>query len=299
MKKTLLLGSICIGLAACNNVNTTEDMTETNAGDTTNTKVTLEEETEPSLEQAWESDTTLITNESVLYVADQNELFVSNIQGQPTAQDGNGYIAKLSPEGEIINAQWATGLDAPKGMGIHQGKLFVTDVDELVAIDLMNPEDQQRWSVPGAVFLNDVTVGNNAVYFSDMKTGKLHRYKEGEITLLREGHANINGLEFAQGKLYALDGSGLHQLPLDGSEPMTINSQVTGGDGLVWLEDSTFLASRWQGEIWLVNGSEATKLFDSKADEVQTADIGYNPSANMVYVPRFFANKVTAMRLSY
>lgn len=288
-------------MVGCNNLDTTKDMTETNAGDTTNTQITIEKEEErtPNLSAVWESDTSLITNESVLYVADQNVLYVSNINGQPTDQDGNGYIAKMHPQGEMIKQKWAEGLDAPKGMGIFQEKLFVTDVDELVAIDLLNPEDQQRWPVPGAVFLNDIAVGPDAVYFSDMKTGKLHQYKDGNIKTLRTGHAGLNGLAFAQGNLYGLDGTGLHHLPLDGGAVQTINEQVTGGDGLVWLKDSTFLASRWQGEIWLVKGSQATKLFDSKTEEIQTADIGYQPSSQTVYVPRFFANKLTAMRLEY
>ena len=77
-----------------------------------------------------------------------------------------------------------------------------------------------------------------------------------------------------------------------------INSEITGGDGLIILEKDVYLASRWHGEVWLIQGEDATLLLDSKGD-MQTADIAYIPEENLVLVPRFFSNKVLAYRLSY
>ncbi len=78
-----------------------------------------------------------------------------------------------------------------------------------------------------------------------------------------------------------------------------INQEVTGGDGLIIIDDSTFLASRWQGEIYLIQNGIATLLLDTKAEDSNTADISFIPSENIVLVPTFFKNKVAAYRLSY
>ena len=132
-----------------------------------------------------------------------------------------------------------------------------------------------------------------------MQTGKIHQLKNNQVETLRTGHESINGLAVADGKLYALDGKGLHEIPLDGAAPKTLNSTLTGGDGLIHISDSTFVASRWQGEIWLLRGKESFKMLDSKENKIQTADIGYLPEKQLLLVPRFFSNKVTAMRLNY
>jgi hypothetical protein len=98
--------------------------------------------------------------------------------------------------------------------------------------------------------------------------------------------------------VYGLDGEGLKKYNADGTFTL-INSTVTGGDGLIILEDNVFLASRWQGEIYLVRGNEQTLVLDTKATESNTADIGFIPGENIVLVPTFFKNKVVAYKLSY
>ena len=297
MKKWTTLVAALLMLSACNQKSGTKSAEEQKQTKSEGQKAAGEKEptTKPSLSMEWETDTTLITNESVLYHESGDVLYVSNIMGKPTNEDGKGYISKVTTSGQIMEHKWASGLDAPKGMGIHKGKLYVTNINELVAVDLEDPSKMKRYPVEGAKFLNDVTIAGNKVYFSDMKTGKLHLFEDGEVTTFRENHPGLNGLAYHNGNLYALDGNGLHHIPEDGSEPHTINADVTNGDGLVVLNDSTFIASRWKGEIWHVQGSEATKMLDTK-EKVQTADIGYNRRSKTLYVPRFFANKVTAMQ---
>ncbi len=257
------------------------------------------EDVEASLELIWETDTSLITNESVLYYPEKGQILVSNINGKPTDQDGNGYLSLLDIDGAIEVQEWVTGLDAPKGMAISNGTLYVTNIDELVEVDIAEGIIKNRYAVDGAKFLNDVSIGQGVVYFSDMTTGKLHALVDGEVLTIAEGLDNLNGLAYNDEtrKLYMLNNSGLQVRSEDGSIS-TINTEVTGGDGLIILEDGVFLASRWQGEIWIIEDGTATKLLDSKGD-MQTADIGYIPEAKMVLVPRFFSNKVSAYKLSY
>ncbi|PKP00670.1 MAG: hypothetical protein CVU14_07245 [Bacteroidetes bacterium HGW-Bacteroidetes-9] len=90
------------------------------------------------LTQIWETTDSLITPESVLFDPASKLLYVSCINENPWEKDGNGYISKLTSDGKIINLKWATGFSAPKGMGISKGKLYVTNIDEVVEIDLEN-----------------------------------------------------------------------------------------------------------------------------------------------------------------
>jgi hypothetical protein len=120
------------------------------------------------------------------------------------------------------------------------------------------------------------------------------------VSTVKDGLKGINGVDYSESEdaLYMLTAAGLQRMGENDSVE-TVNSTVTGGDGLVIIDEDTYLASRWQGEIWLISEGEASKLLDSKAEEIQTADIGYIPEENLVLVPRFFSNKVTAYTLNY
>ena len=254
----------------------------------------------PSLTLLWETADSLMTNESVLFDETTGTIYVSNIEGQdPLGKDGKGSIGIISQDGKIINPSWVSGLNAPKGMAISNGKLYVTDIDEFVEIDIATAKVSNKWKVEGAQFLNDVAAHNGTVYFTDMNTGKVHAYKDGGITTISEGNESINGIAVgADGTIYGLDASGLKKWNADGTTTI-VNNQVTGGDGLIILGDGNFVASRWVGEIWFANDSTQTMMLDTKAAESNTADIGYNAAEKIVYVPTFFKNKVAAYKLDY
>src|SRR5258708_810752 len=85
------------------------------------------------LEKIWETDTTLAVPESVLF--DKGNIYVALIDGAPWDMDGKGEIAKISKDGKIENANWAKGLNAPKGMGVWNKNLYVADVSSVAVTD--------------------------------------------------------------------------------------------------------------------------------------------------------------------
>jgi len=267
----------------------------------TTEEMTMVEETKtPSLTMLWETSDSLPTNESVLFDENTGTIYVSNIGGQdPQAKDGKGSIGTLDKGGKIVNATWFKGLNSPKGMGIANGKLYVTDIDELVEIDIATAKVSKKYPVAGAQFLNDLATHGAKVYFTDMNTGKVHLLDAGVVSTISEGNEKINGLAVASdGTIYGLDASGLKKWNADGTSNI-INANITGGDGLVILGDGNFIASRWQGEIWFANDSTQTLMLDTKAAESNTADIEYIPAEKIVLVPTFFKNKVAAYKLDY
>ncbi|SHM62410.1 hypothetical protein SAMN04488057_102370 [Cyclobacterium lianum] len=263
----------------------------------------VEEETadvqEPGLEKIWETPAELTTNESVHYEESDGLIYVANIEGGPDEKDGVGSISKINEDGEILEKDWVSGLNAPKGMAVMGDYLYVTDIDRLVEITLATGEISNTYEIADAVFLNDATTDGEKVYFSDMRTHKIHYLQDGSIHTFAEGQNNINGLRVGNGNtLYGLDAEGLKQYATDGSFEI-INADVTGGDGLIVLDENTFIASRWSGEIFLIEDGVATKILDTTAEESNTADIGFIPGEDIVLVPTFFKNKVAAYKLSY
>lgn len=247
----------------------------------------------------WETDAVLNVPESVLYDEVEKQLFVSNINGSPTEKNGMGYISLLSEGGEIINQYWVKDLNAPKGMGISGSFLYVTDITEVVKIDMAKASIVERIPIDGAEFLNDISIDNKGVvYVSDMKQNKIHTIKDGKVSLYMEAIQSANGLCVTKNALYVLAGSELLKITPDKTTTTIASGIQGGGDGLEMLNKKTFLASGWQGVVHLVKLSgEVDILLDTRALESNTADIGYNPVKKVVYVPTFFKNKVVAYQL--
>lgn len=258
-----------------------------------------EKEVTASLEMVWETPAELTTNESAHYEKSDGMIYVANIEGGPSEKDGVGSISKLNTKGEIIERNWVSGLNAPKGMTVMGDYLYVTDVDRLLEIELATGKINKSYAVEDAIFLNDADTDGQRIYFTDMKANKILYLENGEIKTFAENQPNINGLRIGNGNtLYGLDADGFKKYNSDGSFEI-INDTVTGGDGLIVLNEDTFIASKWGGEIYLIQNGEAVKLLDTTAEESNTADIGYIPKDKLVIVPTFFKDKVVAYKLSY
>jgi hypothetical protein len=106
-------------------------------------------------------------------------------------------IAKLSANGEVLDKQWVTGLNAPKGLALHDGKLYVADIDDLAVIDTASGEIAARHKAPGATFLNDVTAATDGrVFVSDMMQNQIWKLEGDQLEIWLEDAAleNPNGL---------------------------------------------------------------------------------------------------------
>lgn len=252
------------------------------------------------LEQVWLTPD-LPTPESVLYVSDDDEpyLFVALIDGQGDAVDGKGGIAKLSTEGEVIDKAWLTGLNAPKGMAIYQNRLYVADITELVVVDIKKQALIKKIPVAGSIFLNDVTVNSRGVVFvSDTRTNKVHRVENDVPSLYLENMASANGLKVFGSNLIVGAGPELLLVGPD-KKPLTLAKGFAQGiDGIEMTKRGEFIVSCWAGLVYYVySDGKIELLIDSQTQKINTADIGFDPNTQQVFVPNFFKNSVTAYQL--
>lgn len=262
--------------------------------------------------------TGLSTPESVLYDADGDRYLVSNINGKPDGKDNNGFISVLAPDGTTTTPKWIEGgkdkvkLDAPKGLGIANGVLYVADISSVRTFDLKTGAPKGDVAVPGATFLNDIATGpDGKVYVSDtgVKTGAKGFEPTGTDAVYEivKGHAKAlaknkdlggpNGLlvtdkgvvvvTFGSGEVYRLDDKGKKQ---DVSKP------PTGAlDGVVALGDSLLVTS-WEGSA-IYKGPLGGTFEKVLSDQKSPADIGYDTKRGRVLVPHFLEDTVEAYDL--
>jgi hypothetical protein len=253
----------------------------------------------------WSTPADLKTPESVLYDHTGQILFVSNVNGNPTDKDGNGFISKLSTDGNITTLNWVTGLNAPKGMGIFNNILFVTDIDKVIAINIEDGTIKKTYVVPQAKFLNDISISKEGVvYISDMNDNAIYAIQPSsdtiELWLKSEKLTSPNGLWTNKGEL--LVGLSDRVVAVNYSSKVISDFILnTGGiDGLVSAGNETYLISDWVGSTHLIEqGKPVTKIFNTSADKINAADIEFIVDKKLLLVPTFFDNRVVGYSLSF
>ena len=253
------------------------------------------------LVKVWETDTLLKVPESVLYDAANGVLYAANIDGtDPWGKDGKGSIAKIGMDGKIIAVDWVPGLNAPKGMGVHNGKLYVADLTNIVVIDTKKGAIEKTIAVDGAEGLNDVSVASDGVvWVSDSKAKKIYKVENGKSSLFLENLKGPNGVLMRGKDFYILDAGGAYKVNADKTLTMISDGMEGGTDGIENVKGNDFLVSCWVGAIWYVH-ADGTKelLLDTRADKKNTADIGFDSKTQIVYVPTFWKNSVVAYKVS-
>jgi len=252
-----------------------------------------------TVQKLWATDTILKVPESVLVDDKENCLWVSNIDGAANGIDGKGSISKLSKTGTPINLDWITGLNAPKGMAKYKQELYVADLTELVVIDIKKGVIKNKIKVEGSVFLNDVTVNKNgAVFVSDSRTGKVHRYENNMVTIEVENLQGPNGLLSIDDQLLILDKGSLLSLTPGGTISKIMDGMDPSTDGIEKVAPNQYIVSCWNGIVYFVAaGTQKITLFDTRSEKINSADIGYDAKNKIIYVPTFLKNSVVAYQL--
>ena len=256
----------------------------------------------------------LETPESAYFDEARDTLYVSNINGEPTDKDGNGYISRVSPDGQMLEAQWVAGLDAPKGLASDGATLYVSDIDRLVAIDIEAGEISGTWPAEGAIFLNDTALdAAGRIYVSDMIAEKIFVLADGDLSVLAEGEAlqHPNGLSMRDGRLlvapWGIDlqedfttKTGGHLLTVDvetGSvEPLGSGDPVGNLDGLEPDGDGNWIVSDWiAGAVYrIADDGSKTMLLDL---DTGSADLEYIPDQSLLIVPMMLNNTLVAYKV--
>lgn len=248
--------------------------------------------------KVWEVNNGLDVPESAFYNPFDSIIYVSNIVGKFDEKDGIGYISKINLQGQMIQKEWVSGLNGPKGMYFTKSKLFITDEDRVLEIEVPSGKILKEYKNSLSKDLNDVTVASNGnVYVTDSGSDCLFVVGKDslEVFIQSKQVEGMNGI-YSEGRLLFI-GAGGKLLSIDTKTKSisVLGSNVGYLDGLLKIGKSTFITSNWGGTIqMLVIGKAPEKLLESK---MHAADLEYIPSKHLLLVPTFTENKLVAYKL--
>ncbi len=139
--------------------------------------------------------------ESVRYDPQMDVYYVSNFNGE-AAGDANGFVTRVSAEGEILDLRFMTGSsEAPfhggRGMYLDGDSLLVADAGGIHRFDRGSGEPLEFIDFssfePG--FLNDIVVSDDgSIYVTDTGTSRLFRVEGGQVSVATETPFAANGV---------------------------------------------------------------------------------------------------------
>ena len=256
----------------------------------------------------------LQTPESVLYDAQQDVYFISNINGQALAVDNNGYISRVNPDTLQMDAKWIEGgkpgvaLNAPKGMAVAADILYVADITTVRKFDRKTGAPKGEIKIPGSSFLNDLASDGPSVYVSDsgLKAGAGGSFEPTGTDAVwkivgnkaqRIAHGpdlkRPNGVEVVNGKVWVVTFGANELYQLDNGKRINVVTLPKGSlDGLVHLDDGSFLVSSWDGKA-IYRGPQSGPFTAVLENINAPADIGYDAKRQRLLVPHFMDSIVT------
>ena len=255
------------------------------------------------------------TPESVKYDEALDVFFVSNIVGNPSNKDGQGFIAMVRADStnvmkKLVESGKAVTLNAPKGLAITGDTLWVADIDVVHAINKKTGALVANIPIQGATFLNDVAVGpDGAVYVTDTgikfdATGnithpgvnRIFRIAGRKVTTVAEGDSlnNPNGLTWDKAGnrwlLAPFGGMDGQALTNGAKNPTKLASGPGQYDGIEILSDGRILVSSWaDSAVHVIIGNMMSKAIPGVS---APADIGVDTKRMLVAIPRFNDKKV-------
>ena len=259
------------------------------------------------------------TPESVRYDADLDAYFISNINGQPSAKDGNGFIAKVDAGNTSAVTTFVQGgkggatLNAPKGMAIVGDTLWVADLDAVRAFNKRTGAVIANIDLRPmkAVFLNDVAAGpDGAIYITDTgiafdSKGTMTHPGQDQIFKITGRKAEVafrsnsalrspNGISWDAVNnrfvLAASNDSAVSAWKVGDSTVTPIATGPGGYDGIELLGDGRILVTSWADSAVHVITNGAIRKVVANVDG--PADIGIDTKRNVLAVPRLTAGRV-------
>lgn len=257
------------------------------------------------------------TPESVFYDEAGDRYLVSNINGNPAAKDGNGFISVVNPAGKVDSLHWIQGgrngvtLNAPKGMGIRGDTLFVADIDEIRMFDRSSGRPVGSIPVRGATFLNDLAVapggavwftdsglkpdfsasGTDAIYHRDPEGGAVHQVAHGAEL----GHPNGVYAESSSAVIVTFGSGEVYRVDMQGHRTAIAKPNAGQLDGVVRLPGNRLAISSW-GDSSIVSigmtSRDSTMAMLLVSGIPSPADIGFDTRRNRLLIPVFQGNRV-------
>lgn len=225
--------------------------------------------------------------------------FISNVVGEGAVKDGAGYVSILAEDGTIAVKRFAEGFNAPKGMAVLGGALYVADIDRMRVLDAETGEAIGDVAIDGAIFLNDVAAWRGDIYVSDSRAARIYRIRDGVAEIYREGE-DLNGVNGLLGDgdrllVSTMSSGSLFEAAANGGW-RRIASGMENADGVGLVPGGGYLVSSWPGQIFYIAENGATRVvLDTRESGTFQNDLSV--FGDVVIVPNWMPGTVTAWRV--
>lgn len=241
--------------------------------------------------------------ESVRYDPQLDVYYVSNFNGEASG-DANGFVSRVSADGEILDLHFMTGTSAApfhggRGMYLDGDSLLVADADGIHRFDRGSGEPLAfiDFSAFEPGFLNDIVVDDDgSIFVTDTGTSRLFRIDDGEVTVATETPFAANGITIdpASGELILVPWEGSDEIvawnPQTG-DFRTLGAVAGGGnyDGVEVIMGAIVSASQADTSLHVMhNGSDRQALMLAG----RPADIGIDRKRRRIAVPYVSLDRV-------
>ncbi|MDJ0813763.1 MAG: hypothetical protein QNJ23_08540 [Woeseiaceae bacterium] len=244
-------------------------------------------------EIAWVAEGEFCEPETVLPLPDDT-LLVSNVCGFD--KEGNGFLTLLDRNGSAIDWRIVDDLDAPLGMALANGQLFVVDNNRVRVFRWPGFEPHAQIALETKV-ANDIAIGDDdAIYVTDSALGQVIKINadleqsvltgEAQFPGANGIHVNMDDLWVGGGKLWHVD--------MRDNTVTTVRPRSIGGvDGIEQEADGTLQVTPVGGP--LIRLRDELEVHD--ADVISSANHGWAENLRLALIPTGFDNTVIAIRV--
>jgi hypothetical protein len=258
--------------------------------------------------------TNLQTPYSFVSSSSGKEYFISSVNGDPEAADNNGFITKLDGSGKILNFKFIQGgadgtiLNAPKGMALIDQTLYVADLDQLRAFDMVSGKPLVSISLAASAgqapaSLTDVAYdGKGLLYCSDQHANRIYRVElpSRKVTLFVADAAlagpaglavhpksgELIAVSWDKGKIFAITPEGAISEMFSNGFFSSRFTNLRGVDFDRW--GNMYVSDFTTGKVWRMTWD---KRFQVIAEYLPSpGDLGIDRTNNLILVPYEFAN---------
>ena len=251
-------------------------------------------------------DQGLAQPEALSYAAAVDAYFVSNVNGDIGAKDGNGFITRIRGDGTVDSLHFIQGgrngvtLNGPMGSRVKGDTLWVLDIDVLRGFDIRTgaPLAAIDFGRFQPAFLNDLAIGpDDDFYVTDTKANRiLHVGRDRVITegLSTPALASPDGIDWDPAGhdlvLAPFGGTAVQRWKPGAAQPTDVAPGKSKFDGVEVERDGTIFITSWNdSSVSVLSGSKLVRHVSGLS--VPPADVSYDSRRHQVGIVALMANR--------
>lgn len=236
--------------------------------------------------------------ESITFDPVGNRFLISNT--------GNGSIVAMDEDGKISHYM-KKAFDAPKGIFLRDGIMYVADVTKVHIVDVASATITASIDIEGAKGLNDIAIGENSqLYITDLEGNCVYIYDQNSKTqekivspLLKKPNGIIYDRPRWQMFIVGFDKHSpvLSLNTQDKSVNIFMDSIYSELDGIAIDDLGRIFFTSWAEEMIIEIPQEQNRFITELKGYPASADLYYHLPTNELLVPRFNENRIDRIKL--